>query len=716
MSDNKFIKRLKGKQTEKALLEIQDAGSVTSFANMPHGTSNSTFVYADRRNNAIGVLKGALNWKINGTSMVLADPDGDGSDYTGSDPVAGETDQYGNNLWINASYTVPAGGLFLTKNTKWVLKLCGDNMVADGGAIIDFTVLITVGSGNNITKSFTVTSSALYFCKEFIIDFAESNTSTIKLQQGDTITLKLLCGTPTASARIYLGMSTLTLLQRAVDAESVISNNGSYEDVLEELAKKLNIDGTSTMTGVLKMRASTSFECAIAPYWHGVGLYKLNDNDSVTLLASMEGTDGWEPGANNTYNMGTPTKKWKNLYLAGTAYVSTLNNGANISVPTTGGTLGLNDFSNITDSAKNISNWSTNVSNCLTEIPQDINLELSSGTLTLKAGSKVHIANGNLDETDTTTADISVTNAYDGQYMVIRNSATSLYMGRIESSFSGTIANRPSSTPNSTGFYFATDENKIYLTGNSGANWYSGSTFTLPLAIVTVSGGAISSIDQVFNGFGYIGSTVFALSGIKGLAPNGRNADGTLKNTSFTVSSVRTNTLSSSTFDKRVLYLGISSAYGFSPNLEYLPETNTFNSAGQYVIVGWGSASSGVITHLELKTAFHAVDYNDKEYIAHQAMPSDKYIDLSSTTITDGMTLTAPADGYYSLYRVSSAAGQMIGFVNSNTGFATRVFSSDTGETLGVFIPVSKGQTIMVRNSAGGSVTYFRFIYANGTK
>ena len=40
-----------------------------------------------------------------------------------------------------------------------------------------------------------------------------------------------------------------------------------------------------------------------------------------------------------------------------------------------------------------------------------------------------------------------------------------------------------------------------------------------------------TSIDQVFNGFGYIGSTVFALPGVKGLAPNGRNADGSLKNT-----------------------------------------------------------------------------------------------------------------------------------------------------------------------------------------
>lgn len=41
----------------------------------------------------------------------------------------------------------------------------------------------------------------------------------------------------------------------------------------------------------------------------------------------------------------------------------------------------------------NLSN-STAITNCITEIPQDIKLELKDGTLTLKAGSKVYIPNG----------------------------------------------------------------------------------------------------------------------------------------------------------------------------------------------------------------------------------------------------------------------------------------------------------------------------------
>ena len=36
----------------------------------------------------------------------------------------------------------------------------------------------------------------------------------------------------------------------------------------------------------------------------------------------------------------------------------------------------------------------TQITNCITEIPQDIKLELNNGVLTLKAGSKVYVPNG----------------------------------------------------------------------------------------------------------------------------------------------------------------------------------------------------------------------------------------------------------------------------------------------------------------------------------
>ena len=41
-----------------------------------------------------------------------------------------------------------------------------------------------------------------------------------------------------------------------------------------------------------------------------------------------------------------------------------------------------------------VANASQMITNCITEIPQDIKLELNNGILTLKAGSKVYVPNG----------------------------------------------------------------------------------------------------------------------------------------------------------------------------------------------------------------------------------------------------------------------------------------------------------------------------------
>lgn len=100
----------------------------------------------------------------------------------------------------------------------------------------------------------------------------------------------------------------------------------------------VKVDGSSIMTGPLKMRSSISFKCAIAPSWDGVGFYKLNDNDSLTLMASMETTDGLCPATNNTYNLGKASHKWKDAYIA-RVITAIINNGYDLLVPAKSGTL-----------------------------------------------------------------------------------------------------------------------------------------------------------------------------------------------------------------------------------------------------------------------------------------------------------------------------------------------------------------------------------------
>lgn len=137
--------------------------------------------------------------------------------------------------------------------------------------------------------------------------------------------------------RTKVQRNVLCVIERTLDnvGTKIIKTNWEenidtlIEQIQTDLSGKVNIDGSSIMTGPLKMRSSISFKCAIAPSWDGVGFYKLNDNDSVTLLASMEAIDGLTPAQNNTYNIGKATHKWKTLY------IGALNNGYNIAVPVT---------------------------------------------------------------------------------------------------------------------------------------------------------------------------------------------------------------------------------------------------------------------------------------------------------------------------------------------------------------------------------------------
>ena len=216
MSDNKFIERLKGKETAKSVLEVKNQATKLSFANMPQGTSNAIDVFSDHRGNATAVLNGTTNWKISNSNLLLATTvSGDGQDFLSTYSVSGT------GLWVNASYTFPSTGdpnhpvaAVFNPSTKWVLKVCGDNLIVDGGSTVDFTMLVKIGTANVYSKNFTIRESAGQFSKEFVIDIGEANSDIVKAGGLSTLTVQLLCGTANASARIYNGMTVLTCLQR----------------------------------------------------------------------------------------------------------------------------------------------------------------------------------------------------------------------------------------------------------------------------------------------------------------------------------------------------------------------------------------------------------------------------------------------------------------------------------------------------------------------
>ena len=271
----------------------------------------------------------------------------------------------------------------------------------------------------------------------------------------------------------------------------------------------------------------------------------------------------------------------------------------------------------------------TQITNCITEIPQDIKLELNDGVPTLKAGSKVYVPNG--FEADGTTpkfdevmieSDVTLTLAWG-----TTNATMLLFYGngrlnRMEIQRCVSGATNPYTSAYAH-FWYDTSSNIIHNFAKDGSLLET--DFSLPLCIYTAFGKDANgndtpkavSIDQTFNGFGYIGSTVFVTKGVKGLIPNGRNEDGTLNNIEFVTDKVMTTTNPANT--KKDLAITIQTngidrintsmyKYNSEENLNYDGERATYFSG---IICAYYTRNLGVVDSFNPKLPFRAVDYSD---------------------------------------------------------------------------------------------------------
>lgn len=359
-------------------------------------------------------------------------------------------------------------------------------------------------------------------------------------------------------------------------------------------------------------------------------------------------------------------------------------------------------------SDRNIANWSSNVTNCITEIPQDIKLELSDGVLTLKAGSKVYVPNGFEEDGVTKKFDVYIvpsdlvtgaTSLSSAERFVALRSGN-IQIGVWSQFTSGT-------TVPSTGYFYHTSENRMYADGNV-------VSLSLPFMFGDyVQNSGFSSIDQVFNGFGYVGNTIFALPGVKGRIPNGRNADGNLNNIEFMVSKVLTNqTLAGLTriygLSQNTLGRNIDYVYDKRTNLNHV---NTIDAqiAYEVPVITVVTDSNNTITLFSPKTTFQAVDHNDSSWIASQGMPSGKYIDL--TLGANGSSYIAPANGWF---MISSQGWTAMDMHNISAGQMGTVFAVRSDAFARDTVEAKKGQSIGVFYAGTPTNTVFRFIYAEG--
>ena len=101
-----------------------------------------------------------------------------------------------------------------------------------------------------------------------------------------------------------------------------------------------------------------------------------------------------------------------------------------------------------------------------------------------------------------------------------------------------------------------------------------------------------------------------------------------------------------------------------------------------------------------------------KAYLSGLGMPSDNYDDL--TLGASGATYTAPANGWFTLNKLTSNTNQYGNLVNETTGMNTTNQQSTSGSNVRVYLPAKKGDVIKCSYSAGGTLQWFRFVYAKG--
>ena len=388
------------------------------------------------------------------------------------------------------------------------------------------------------------------------------------------------------------------------------------------------------------------------------------------------------------------------------------------------------------------------VTNCIIEIPQDIKLELNNGTITLKAGSKVYNADESIYDIDSdysVTPKWGVASGISTNLMVFpvitNNKITGLDATNQSLVFSGDTA--PTFSGNYA-YWLDTANNKVKYTNDAGTSWLENRA--LPLCLVSTLDNSVSSIDVVFNGVGFMSNQIYITPDIKSLVCAGKNSNGSLNTVLIESSRLQIYNEPDTNNEKiMVLYQNEEDSqnvfrvgnFWFEQNTKpsfiensnqfwYNPDTNKVfyyrNSSTNYyqncALIGKYSVIDGKIQNFNLFNTIDILKRTDKSWVAQQAMPSSKYVDLELGV--SGTTYTALANGYIQFVKQATASGQyMVAYdndlpstsVDENT-IAIKWSTSGVNDVL--YFPVRKGQKFTIGYTFDGPTVAFRIIFAQG--
>ena len=395
------------------------------------------------------------------------------------------------------------------------------------------------------------------------------------------------------------------------------------------------------------------------------------------------------------------------------------------------------DLSNLSSVGENKFNTILNnkITNCLLEVPQRIKLELNNGTLTLKAGSIVTVPNGkNTDgslkfDYVTVASDKSMGSGASFSFVMYYNSLTGEFTRDVDGQVASVSGISEPSSPTQYQVWYDTSNNLVKRW--DGTEWIS--NWSLPICRATASGASgITSIDQVFNGMGYIGSHWWVDKGVKGLIPNGRNEDGTLNNIERISEKLKVYSCGGGTSNWFCMtdftgerYRNALFGNHYEQNTRPTPTANYatwydtaenkiyFYNLGEWsevdvAIIGTLSTTNGVIASFQPQQPFRAVDYNEavlKSSLVEIPKPMGFPDYTKGISKSNDTQYTADTDGQLI---VLVGFGWTLNFTYNGTTISFPPNNSQQGWKCSFTFFIKKGATYKVSISSGfGSANFY---------
>lgn len=301
-------------------------------------------------------------------------------------------------------------------------------------------------------------------------------------------------------------------------------------------------------------------------------------------------------------------------------------------------------------------NLNDKLTNCILEVPQVVNMHTDGNVLTIKTGTKLYDASNNsLTLNADKTATLTYTNSVPC-YVLLAKSTLGIYLISL------------------------TDPK---LTFSDNKVMYDGTECWLSLGIVTRNVEGKSTVDQVFNGSGYFLNNSFILPNVKGLYPDYRYEDGSLKNGTTIITNVST---VSASYDGDFYLVARGANVFFVPkNLYYYNQEQNMayrtsdNATLQYFIYAEATVEGGKIIKYNPRYAFRATDYND--FLELRNNSADKGLTNLTNGLANTICRTMPST-------VSSASNQkpavvVQNYLNGDSGY--RLWSDNWCEQWGRF-------------------------------